>query len=266
MHPPEIKRAALDLIAAGHNDCEVSRRLGVPRRTIMDWRRRRYEERRVAYSLEICPRCWRPAKPMVFTPSDYAQLLGVYLGDGYVSRGARTYRLRIYLDSRYPKMNGEIKLLMERCFRANAVTVTKPSRSPLSGRDDTCTVLSIYSTHLPCVFPQHGSGRKHERSIVLEDWQEAAVAAAPWGFIRGCIQTDGCAFVNRTDIQRSEPYEYLSYQFSNRSLEIVELFVGACCDVSVQCRVTGSHERGWAVRINRRSSVALMREHVGVKR
>ena len=81
MHPPHVKQAALDLIAAGLNDCEVSRRLGVPRRTIMDWRRPTYQSRN-DYAVETCPRCWRAAKPMRFSEQDYAELLGIYLGDG----------------------------------------------------------------------------------------------------------------------------------------------------------------------------------------
>ena len=38
MHPPEVKQEALRLVAEGLNDCEIGRRLGIPRRTIRDWR------------------------------------------------------------------------------------------------------------------------------------------------------------------------------------------------------------------------------------
>jgi Homeodomain-like domain len=262
MHPPHVKQAALELIAAGHSDCEVARRLGVPRRTVMDWRRPTYVRQA---AVEVCPRCWRTAKPMVFAPGDYSQLLAVYLGDGWISRGPRSYRLRIALDNRYPALNEEIKTLVQRCFPANAVAPTIPTRSSWSGRNDTWTVLSTYSVHFPCLFPQHGIGRKHERRILLEDWQAETVAECPWRFIRGCIQTDGCSFINRTDVHRAKPYEYRSYQFFNRSKDIVDLFVEACGMVSVACRVTGSEARGWSVRINRRPCVALMLEHVGLK-
>ena len=67
-------------------------------------------------------------------------------------------------------------------------------------------VLWVYSRHLSCLFPQHGPGKKHERRIVLEAWQQEIVEAAPWAFLRGCIRSDGCVFVNRTG-----RYEYLSY-------------------------------------------------------
>jgi hypothetical protein len=42
---------------------------------------------------------------------------------------------------------------------------------------------------------------------------------------------DGCHFINRTDIHRPKPHEYLSYDFSNMSKDIVDLFVEACARV-----------------------------------
>jgi hypothetical protein len=82
---------------------------------------------------------------------------------------------------------------------------------------------------------------------------------------RGCIRSDGCVFVNRTDVHRSQPYEYLSYQFSNMSKDIVDLFVQACERVGVFTRVNCSRRGLWDVRINRRASVELMLAHVGRK-
>ena len=62
-------------------------------------------------------------------------------------------------------------------------------------------------------------------------------------------------FVNRTG-----RYEYLSYDFSNRSSDILDLFVGACDHVGVDYRRYERH-----VRIYRRPSVAAVVEHVGLK-
>jgi hypothetical protein len=80
VHHPAVRQAALDLIAQGLNDCEVSRRIGVPRRTVRDWRVPPYVPRTNVRSL--CLRCWRPTSPVTFRPDDYAELLGLYLGDG----------------------------------------------------------------------------------------------------------------------------------------------------------------------------------------
>jgi hypothetical protein len=119
----------------------------------------------------------------------------------------------------------------------------------------TTTILSLYSTHLSCLFPQHGAGRKHNRDITLESWQREIVSREPWRFIRGLIRSDGCAFVNRTG-----RYAYLSYEFSNRSQQIRQLFMDACGRVDVEYRPYRRY-----VRIYRRTSVALMRQHVGLK-
>jgi hypothetical protein len=99
MHPPHIRAEALALVEAGLNDCEVSRRLGVPRRTILDWRRPTYVSRR-STPAEVCPRCWQAARPIRFTADDYAELLGLYLGDGCISSQPRTARLRVALDAK----------------------------------------------------------------------------------------------------------------------------------------------------------------------
>ncbi len=256
MHPPEIKQEALRLVAAGLNDCEVSRRLGIPRPTVRDWRRPTYTPREHAPSRNSCPRCWRAAKPMCFSAEDYSELLAVYLGDGCISTHPRTQRMRVALDMKYPGIIADLRVLLERCFPYNDVDEVQSIG---------CVHVSLYSTHLGCLFPQHGPGKKHERRIILERWQRELVEAAPWPFIRGCIRTDGCAFINRTDVHRERPYEYLSYQFSNMSSDIIRMFVDACTAVGVFTRVNCDAKGRWDVRINRRDSVALMLEHVGLK-
>jgi hypothetical protein len=210
VHPPEVRAAAEELIAQGVNDCEISRRLGIPRGTIRDWRRPTYVPRRTTRA-EFCPRCWRKARRVRFTPAEYAELLGLYLGDGCISEGPRTFRLRITLDLKYPRIIKEAEDLVARCFPENRVDV---QRGGMSGK---CANVSLYSRHLPCLFPQHASGKKHERPIVLEAWQLDLIEAAPGPLLRGLICTDGCVFINRTDIHRPQPYEYLSYAFANKS-------------------------------------------------
>jgi hypothetical protein len=119
--------------------------------------------------------------------------------------------------------------------------------------------ISVYSSHLGCLFPQHGAGKKHERRILLESWQLRLVERAPWRLLRGLIRSDGSVFVNRTG-----PYAYLTYDFCNKSSDIVELFTTACDEVGVRHRATWW--RGiWRIRISRRASVKLMLANVGMK-
>ena len=101
--------------------------------------------------------------------------------------------------------------------------------------------------------------KKQDRRILLEDWQMYHLEKAPWRFLRGCIRSDGCVFVNRTG-----PYSYLSYDFCNNSEDIIELFTRACRLMDVEYRLTRWREK-LRVRINRRASVKRMLAEVGLK-
>jgi hypothetical protein len=249
MHPASVRADALDLLEQGLNDCEVARRIGVPRSTVREWRQPRYQ---LKSPRNLCPRCWRRTKMVRFTSKDYAELLGLYLGDGCISNQGRTARLRIFLDAAYPDIIRDTEALLAHSFPGNQVGV-------VGAHDGNMIVLSVYSSHLACLFPQEAGGKKHERPISLENWQLRIVEEAPWQFLRGCIRSDGCAFVNRTG-----PYEYLSYDFSNKSKDIVGLFMMTCGLVGLRYRVS-SWRGSWRVRINRRESVDLMLAQVGMK-
>jgi len=95
----------------------------------------------------------------------------------------------------------------------------------------------------------------HLRSLALESWQAELVAAAPWRFIRGCIRSDGCVFINRTG-----PYEYLSYGCANYSQDLLELLESTCLSVGLRPRRSTR-----AIRLNRRVDVARLLEYVGRK-
>jgi hypothetical protein len=244
VHSAGVRSAAAELLAQGLNDCEVGRRLGVPRETVRDWRSPRYVPRWKV----VCPRCRRRTSPVVFTAPDYAELLGLYLGDGHISVGARSERLRLMLDAKYPVIVDEAEALLARVVPGNRVG----RQYVYEGR---MVTLHAYHRHWSCLFPQHGPGKKHDRPIRLEPWQQALVSAAPWNFLRGCIRSDGCFFINRTG-----KYEYESYDFANVSQDILDLFASTCRIVGVDCRVYAKR-----VRIYRRASVRLMLEHVGRK-
>jgi hypothetical protein len=70
--------------------------------------------------------------------------------------------------------------------------------------------------HWPCLFPQHGPGRKHERPILLEDWQREIVERHPGDFLRGLFHSDGCRTRNwatRVVAGERRRYDYPRWEF-----------------------------------------------------
>ena len=120
--------------------------------------------------------------------------------------------------------------------------------------------VEIYACwrHWPCLFPQHGPGRKHLRPIVLHDWQQRLVAAYPKQLIRGLIHSDGCRVVNRV---RNRRYAYPRYFFTNTSEDILQIFREACDAVEVDYRMSNRN----TVSIARRTSVTKLDSFIGPK-
>jgi intein/homing endonuclease len=79
---------------------------------------------------------------------------------------------------------------------------------------DNCIEVYLYSSHLLKLFPQHGEGRKHERSITLEDWQKDIINEFNEDFLKGLIYTDGCFYYSG---------KYERCNFTNKSLDIINL-------------------------------------------
>jgi hypothetical protein len=111
------------------------------------------------------------------------------------------------------------------------------------------------------LFPQAGPGRKHERPIVLADWQQELADADPWPLIRGLIHSDGCRSMNTVQV-RGRRYSYPRYNFSNESRDILAIF-GRCLD---RAGVAWRYNRSNSISVARRPAVELMDQHVGPKR
>jgi hypothetical protein len=138
-----------------------------------------------------CARCGHRPHEFAALPDAYVYLLGLYLGDGHISCPPRdVYRLSIALDQAYPGIVTECADAMRAVLPDNRVLV----QHGVQGHR-LCVVIS-YSKQWACLFPQHGPGRKHERCIVLTDWQQRLVAIAPAQLVRGLIHSDGSRSTN----------------------------------------------------------------------
>lgn len=185
----------------------------------------------------------------------YAYLLGLYLGDGYISAGRRgVWCLRVTLDSAYPGIIDECCAALEAIF---------PSKTARRGarRNSRCVDVSMWSKHWPCFFPQHGPGRKHLRPIFLAPWQEGIVEANRKPFVRGLIHSDGTRII-ATERKGSYVRRAPRYAFSNMSEDIKRLFCESCNALGVRW-TRPSHCQ---IAIYRKESVSLLDEFVGPKR
>jgi hypothetical protein len=171
-------------------------------------------------------------------------------GDGCLSPHRRgVYRLRIVLDQRYPG-------IIEAC--AQAMGAIRPSASMSVGKFKRvgCIEVSGYWKHWPCLFPQHGSGRKHERTIELRSWQREISTAEPAALLRGLIHSDGYRGLNWVNGKG-----YPRYQFKNESADIRAIFCQALADYGVTWRRMNRN----TISVARAGDVARLDEVIGPK-
>ncbi|MEV5547719.1 helix-turn-helix domain-containing protein [Streptomyces sp. NPDC052309] len=251
MYDVSTRKRALALVAQGRSLNSVSRETGISRAAIRAWLERLEPLPRMAPADPGPPACER----------SYAYLLGLYLGDGCISAHPRGtgYYLRIACANAWPG-------LIRRC--REAITKVRPGSGVYALQKEGYVMVTSYSRHWPRLFPQHGPGKKHERRIALEPWQQTIVDAYPWEFIRGLIHSDGCRITNWTTrlvAGERKRYEYPRYLFTNTSTDIIGLFTTALDRVGVQWKSLNQSRAAVTISVARKASVALMDDHVGPK-
>ncbi|MBL1106170.1 helix-turn-helix domain-containing protein [Streptomyces sp. 5-8] len=259
VHETEVRARALGLLRSGSKNADVARELSVPVGTIGYWKHLDRAKRGECPGRHDpkCPRC----DGRGLDEPAYSYLLGLYLGDGHISHYSahRVPNLMVTCGESWPGLLDECELAMRTVF---------PDNSVCQVRRTGCRNVKVYSKHLECLFPQHGPGKKHERAIVLEPWQQAIVDAHPWEFIRGLIHSDGCRITNWTTrlvAGERKRYEYPRYFFSNKSDDIRKLFTDALDSVGVEWTTLARGSDPFNISVARKASVALMDTHVGPK-
>ena len=199
-----------------------------------------------------CPRCH--ARPL--DEPAYSYLLGLYLGDGHIARGPRdVYVLAIACCDDWPGLMAAAR---------QALSAVMPASSVSSVKQTGCTMVKSYSKHWTCLFPQHGPGRKHQRTIELAQWQEVIARRYPGEFACGLFHSDGWRGVNRvrrTLADGDHWYEYPRYIFGNESADILRL----CGEALDQLGVAWRYSRRNSISVARREAVARLDEFVGPK-
>jgi hypothetical protein len=233
------------LIAESMNDCAIARATGIPRTTVRGWRKSPGIWRRQIAGDSTC------GVQHDFTalpPAAYGYLLGLYLGDGCISAARRgVWRLRIVLDQKYPA-------IIERCCQAISTVIPGKNAGKMLRKG--CVEVYVCSKHWPCLFPQHGPGKKHSRPIILEPWQVHLVDLAPEEFILGLIHSDGCRVVANDRGVKS-----VRYHFTNLSEDILDLFTGALDRLDIPWRRSTKK----TVSIYRKAATARLDDFIGPK-
>lgn len=204
-----------------------------------------------ARRLSQCPRCGTAA---LAAPA-YAALLGYYLGDGHIARAARYYALRIACDTAYPGIIDDV---------ADCIRLVRPDAGVFFVRRPGCVNVQAHWQHWACLFPQHGRGPKHERPIVLEDWQRAIVEDHPGPFLRGLFHSDGARVNNwarRPVAGELETYRYPRWQFCNASQDIREL----CCWALDLVEIPWRQSNVRTISVSRREAVERLDALIGLK-
>ena len=250
MHPKKLVDEARRLYATGMTTTDVSRQMGLPWRTVAHWCRG--DRRPPGVDRTVCPRC----TGAMLDTENYAYLFGQYLGDGHITTSKRNVHcLSIFCADAWPGVRAEV---------AAALSAVLPASKVSSVQRIGCAAVKSYSTHWTCLFPQHGPGKKHERPIVLEQWQQEIVDAHPGPFLRGLVHSDGCRVTNwarRPVAGEMKRYEYPRYFFSNKSLDILAL----CCAALDRLGIAYRRPRWDQVSVARREAVAALDVWVGPK-
>ncbi|MEV7064019.1 helix-turn-helix domain-containing protein [Streptomyces collinus] len=250
MYDVSTRKRALALVAQGRSLNSVSRATGISRAAIRSWQDR----------IEPRPRMPHPDPGPPSDESAYAYLLGLYLGDGCISPHPRGgYYLRIACADAWPG-------LVEEC--REAIGKVRPGVGVYVVQKQGCVAVTSYSRSWPVLFPQHGPGKKHDRLIALEPWQQVIVDAHPWEFIRGLIHSDGCRITNWTTRMvagERKRYEYPRYFFTNVSDDIRRLYTDTLDKLGVEWTHCTRNGNPFNISVARKASVALMDAYVGPK-
>jgi hypothetical protein len=243
MHRASEVSQALRLAGAGMSAAVIGEQLGIPSSTIRQWTRGRVPRASRAGVCDVC----HVVHPFDELAPEYVYLLGLYLGDGCISTMPRTYRLRISLDAIYPQIIESAMDAIRRVRGGIVRAMPRPRR---------CVEVNSYWRAWPCLFPQHGPGKKHDRSIVLRDWQNRLVDAQAEQLLRGLIHSDGSRFQNT-----GRGWSAARYSFRQKSADIRSIFCEACDRIGV-----GWTSSAMTVYVSRKADVAILDRFIGPKR
>jgi hypothetical protein len=165
MHSQSTVAAALALRARGLGARRIARRLNLPLGTVRDWLAGRVPAQSRAWepgsnAEPACEQCGHTAHRFGELAPPYVYLLGLYLGDGCISEHRRkVFRLRVFLDVRYPLIVDECAAAMSAIVPQNKVHRLERYSNYVERAEPSNIEVSAFSKAWPCLIPQHGPGK-----------------------------------------------------------------------------------------------------------
>lgn len=216
------KQEIIRLLGKGLSRNEIATKLDIAWKQVDYWSRNSARVVKLVDTRDLKSRAFeRTGSSPVSCTKEYAYVLGLYLGDGYINLQTPAYgvyKLRITQDVKYQHLVEEHRKALETIFEGNRAAVYHHKNS-------NAIDVYIHSQLIGVLFPQRGSGPKNKRDVSLEDWQLRIVEQHPDAFLRGLMQTDGSRYT-----RKQGNHEYVTYNFTNTSEDIIKM-VEHCCDM-----------------------------------
>lgn len=192
-----------------------------------------------------------------FERRSYAFLLGMYLGDGHISKCGRVWRFRLFLDYKYQGLIEQCRKSMKIVFKYNKVG-EYIGKNKVTGQNN-YVELFCHNKNMLDYFPQHGKGKKHNRKIVIHEWQEKILKSFPEEFLRGLLLSDGSRYLNGDN--------QVCYGFNNMSDDIARICREYCdmLDIYYTFRKEKKDKKRNIITFYRRDAVAKLDSFVGAK-
>lgn len=254
MHDNLKQKEAIKLYNEGLNLSKISKKLGISRSTIRYWTSGKIKSN--IFKLKN----FNPQEYIIENKiqSVYSYILGLYLGDGYINKQGRTYKIRIFLDGKYKNLNDFVRRELSLLFPKNKIGTLKTKK--LNSTDTSMEIIYCHNNYIPDLFPQHGPKKKHERTILLEDWQLEIIE--PSYLLTGLFHSDGSYYMNNKT-KKNE------YSFSNYSLEIIQIFKNCLEHYNISnnvCKTIINENTKYQVFITNRESVEKLNNLIGDKK
>lgn len=241
----EIVKKVVEEFNQNPNKLALSKKYKIPRATLRYWLKSDFLEKKNVAKLEEDNYIEKVYDRVRENKKIYNFILGLYIGDGCITKNKMSYKIRIVQDSKYQNSIKEISSVMEIFFQ---------KRSSLTQQEG-CAVVTIFDKYLPLYFPQHGPGKKHERKIELSQFQLENLDYE--NLMRGLFISDGSYYLAKKKYER--------YNFTNKSLDIINIFRQCLYHFDISHGFRIKPNGIYIVEIQKKSEVMKTKEIVGVK-